>query len=59
MLAGVTVLVKVIVTPKSGTEVERWWRVVSSIEGRASGRDMAKGVIEGASMDPTEIWEGR
>jgi len=54
------VLVKVMVTPKSGTEVERWWRVVSSMEGRASGREMASGVIEGtASMDPMEICEGR
>ena len=60
LLGELTVLAKVMVTPKSGTEVERWWRVVSSIEGRASGREMTRGVTEGtASMDPTEICEGR
>lgn len=51
--------VKVIVTPKSGTEELRWWRVVMSIDGRASGRLMAREEAVASSVEPIESWAGR
>jgi hypothetical protein len=38
---------KVIVTPKSGTDGFRWWRVATSIAGKASGLVMARGETVG------------
>lgn len=54
--------VKVIVTPKSGTDGFRWWRVATSIDGKASGRVRAKGETVG-TVSKVELsidsWEGR
>ena len=54
--------VKVHVTPKSGMEGLRWWRVVISVCGRASGRSAAREDTVGTvskEEDPMDSWEGR
>ena len=53
--------VKVHVTPKSGIEGFRAWRVVISMFGRASGRRLAREETVGVSKEepPIESWAGR
>lgn len=47
------------VTPKSGTERERWCLVVNSMAGRASGRDAAREVFRASWLDDMLSWAGR
>ena len=52
--------VNVTVTPKSGTDEFRCWRVVTSTDGRASGRLMARDATVGTvSIEEMESWAGR
>ena len=53
--------VKVQVTPKSGMEGLRWWRVVISMFGSASGRRVARETLGTVSKDeePMESCAGR